>query len=171
MRRLLVLSLAGALILAAGATAATAYVHWEGRYFSAFLPAKNWRVVENQNGIDITSPVGDEYVSFGYAGNAPSLPTLSQVRALAVRALGFRNVRYLKVGAPYAVGSTARQQNTELTATWRGATWHAIVTAGVDDANGVLGYHTYLVAAVAPKWEHDAATLAFVRGHIAFMHG
>ena len=169
--RLLVLTVLGALTLAAGATAASAYVHWEGRYFSAFLPAKNWQVVENQNGIDITSPVGDEYVSFGYVGNTPNLPTLSQVRTLIVRALGFRNVRYVKVGAPYAVGSSARQQNTELTASWHGATWHAIVTAGVDQANGVLGYHTYLVASVASKWTRDASTLAFVRGHIAFMHG
>jgi hypothetical protein len=158
-------AIVGALTLAANIDAASRLVHWQGKHFACWIPNRQWQVTEGANALDISSPTGDEIVSFDYSA-WPRLPTLSQVGTLVVRSLGMTNVHLLKAGPHYTVAPGVTQRDVELTAIWQGRTWHAIVTEGTDQRGYSTGFHAYLQLAPADEWRADAATLAFIRDHI-----
>lgn len=160
-------SLLLALGLASAASAASTWVHWEGQHFGIFIPNAKWQVVEQPKGVDISSPIGDQIVSFVTA-QQPSPWTLVQVRNLVFTDAGMKSIRYVKVGRPYAVGSTSRQQDFEFTTRWRGGTWHGILTSGVTSTGFTYGIHAYLRIAHTARWKGALPTLTYIRNHITF---
>ena len=135
------------------------WAHRDGRWFSYFLPTENWLVVETANGIDITSPTGEEGTSYAFAAGGL---TLAQVEGFVFQAMGATNAAIVaRQGARGPFGA----ETVEFTAQRNGMQVHGMLVA---QANGSW-FSTYMVMAPAQRWQQDAATLLMIRKHVTYM--
>jgi hypothetical protein len=153
------------------ASAAAAWAHWQGRYFSCWIPNTHWQVVENPSGIDISSPTGLATVSFAYVTNGPAPYSLTAVRNYVLSPQnGFRSVRLLDQSGKFATGGGGVGRRTTFTAlrVRDRTTVRGVLTAEVFNNNpyGPYGFAGYLRVAPANQWNTWSSTLAYIEKHI-----
>jgi hypothetical protein len=154
---------------------AVAWIHKSVGAFSCYIPSSDWRVVGNNNGIDITSPTGDEDVSFAQTAWPAAVTTTavaSQVLNIFVRNGSLSNASVTSRGATSTIanGVTAQRVGFQGVHHWVNGTepvvGYMIVTAF--NLGLTHGYSVSLVFAPAAKAAADATTLEFMRGHITY---
>jgi hypothetical protein len=147
------------------ASAAPVWVHWDGRYFTCWIPNDHWQVVESSNTLEISSPTGLATVSFGYATNGPAPYSLTGVRKLLLSPeAGLKSVRLLSQGRTFATGGGGVGQVTKFLALRirDRATVRGVLTAEVFNNRpyGPYGFAGYLRLAPASQWNQWSQTLA-----------
>ena len=160
-----------AAVAAPAANAASLWVHWEGRYFTCWIPNDHWQVVESSNTLDISSPTGTAAVSFGYATNGPAPYSLTGVRKLLLSPqAGLKSVRLLAQGRTFATGGGGVGQVSKFLAlrTRDRTTVRGVLTAEVFNNRpyGPYGFAGYLRLAPADQWDQWSQTLATIQKRI-----
>ena len=91
-------------------------VRKEGRFWTYYVPDAKWGAVENQNGIDISSPTGTYYLGHGFSPT-PGPVTFDQMLDFAKQygSLDAHPLRDRKLGAPSApvADGQAKQRHVE----------------------------------------------------------
>jgi hypothetical protein len=161
------------------ATAGSQWVHWQGRWFSCWVPTSAWQVVEGQNGLDVSSSTGTDVVTYQYATNAPAPVTPAWVAALIFR---YQNedlhpLSGVRIVARSGVSGIAGGQRQVFE--WTGIRHyrtggseaaHGIVVADsfANYATGAYAYEAYAEASPAASWRSHRALLDAIRAHITF---
>jgi NitT/TauT family transport system substrate-binding protein len=155
--------------------AAITWIHKTVGSFSCYIPASTWQVVGNKNGVDISSPTGDEDVSFGQTAWPAVVTTqavATQMLTLSARSGSLTNGSITGRGAASqtAAGITMQRFNFQGVHHWVNGTepvvGYMIVT--VFNHLGARGYSVSLVEAPTAKANADSAMLEFIRGHITY---
>jgi hypothetical protein len=168
-RRLLpgLAALAVVAVLAPAGAASSAWIHWQGRHFTCWIPDRHWQVVESDNGLDISSPTGLAEVSFAYATNGPSNYGIGQIVGILLSPqAGIANARILGHGAVYRTGGGGAGQVVTFT---------GVRVRDRTLVRGILrvevfgnAFDAYEQRAPARQWAAWAPTLAAVQNHITF---
>jgi len=154
---------------------AVTWIHKTAGAFSCYVPAAGWQVVGNNNGIDISSPTGDEGVSFAQTAWPAAVTTqavATQMLNLSARDGSLTNASITGRGAASqpAGGVTMQRFAFKGTHHWVNGTEPVVGYMLVTVFNRALtrGYSISLVTAPTAKASADAAMLEFIRGHITF---
>ncbi len=138
------------------------WVHRDGRWFSYFVPNNDWQASESANGIDISSPTGDEIVSYGYG---PRQMTLQQVAQFIFQGVGITNVMIVNQQQPVNFSGYVAQ-TVEFTGVIRtGVAIQGVLTAQTSDS----WFGAYICFAPVPVWQRDSQTMLAIRSHITNM--
>jgi hypothetical protein len=139
------------------------WVHREGRSFTYFVPHKDWLATETTNGIDLSSPTGDDLVSFAYVIGSQKTP--QQVQSTVFQGAGIRNVMIVNRHEPLDSGSNVTQTIEFSGVSKTNSAIHGMLTAQVS----ARWFSADLVMAPESMWQKDARTLQAVRDHTTFM--
>lgn len=177
-RRLLVLT-ATALTLAVVApvaVAATQWVRWQGRYFIAWIPNRQWQVVESARSITVSSPTGLATVEFVTADKAPGPSTTTFLRTQSFADGSYSRVRFLSQSRITPIAGGGESQTFHFTArrTRDGASVRGILKADVFNnyLTGAYGYTGYMRVAPQRDWTKWAPTLTAVQNRLLYIgHG
>jgi hypothetical protein len=178
-RRVVLLLGVLALAVPTAAIGASSWVHWQGRWFTCWIPNNSWQVAEGANNLNISSPTGTDIVTYQYATNAPA-----PVTPLYVAGLVFRNqnqdlhplsdVRIIHRSAVTSFAGGQRQV-FEWTGTRHYRTGgtqrvHGIVIADsfANYATGAYGFEAYAKASPEATWRSHRALLEYIRAHMTF---
>lgn len=152
------------------------WVHKDGKYFSYWLPDKDWQAVETAQALDITSPTGLYAVSQGWAPLA--MPTTTQEVFQAIvdgHANDMKKWKVLKV-SPVTQTSLGTRQVVEFTAMhryplqgWRPI--RGIAIADALDSGFAYGLDATLMYAPTASWAKQRSTLDRIRTNITVLHG
>jgi hypothetical protein len=140
------------------------WVHVAHANWAYWVPNNNWRDAYNDNGIDISSPIGDADVSFGFA-YGPLVPTTLDAAESSLRQQLFTNFTVINQSpitpGPYYGGSS---RTTEFTASslFLHGNVHGKLTVDI----GPQVFDAYLWMSTTATWSSYSATLQLIRDHI-----
>lgn len=161
--------------ISTGSAQAIAWIHRTAGSFSCYIPSSNWQVIGNKNGIDVTSPTGDEDVSFGQTAWPAVVTTqavAAQTLALSARSGSLTNTSITGRGAASqaAPGITMQRFNVQGTHHWVNGTGPIVgyMLVTVFNRVGARGFSTSLVFAPTAKANADGAMLEYMRAHITY---
>jgi hypothetical protein len=151
------------------------WIHKTAGAFSCYVPAANWQVVGNNSGVDISSPTGDEDVSFAQTAWPDAVTTqavATQVLNLSARSGSLTNASITGRGAAsqLAAGVTVQRFTYQGVHHWVNGTAPVVGYILVTVFNRALsrGYSVSLVTVPTAKANADGSMLEFIRGHITF---
>ncbi|MGB8265462.1 MAG: hypothetical protein WCE44_04005 [Candidatus Velthaea sp.] len=151
------------------------WIHKNAGSFSYFVPSADWQATGNANGIDISSPTGDEDVSFAqsaWPGAVTTQGVVTLVLTQWARSGSLTNSSITGRGAvsQMSPGITTQRFTFQGVHHWvngtQPVTGYMLVTAF--NRVSARGFSTSLVYAPTAKASADAATLEFIRAHITY---
>jgi hypothetical protein len=153
------------------------WIHWEGQYYTCWIPNKKWQVVESTAGITISSPTGDQYVEFGWSSWMQPLTTQEVVDFTFEQGMLHPLVNHRVVAS---IGPESIPQGQRQAVEWAGVWQHQLkgrqsargyVIADVMDYGGTYGFSAYVEASAgsAATWKRNVGTLDIIRQNIVLM--